>query len=156
MIDITNKKYELIDILEDGETTMLSDDYYKYLLVHSVSNDEEAEEFRIDSEISKEDFYSTLIETIKDISLEDSKNTGYMANYIYNNHEKAREIIKGSWREEFFVNEHFVTNASENMIQKYKPAKCLYDNKIINSYIEYIYVIVAGGAEWTVFFGEYK
>jgi len=155
MIDTTNKKYELIDILEDGETVMFSDDYYKYLLIHSLSSDEEAEEFRIDSEIPEEDFYSTLIETINDISLLDSKNIGYMANYIYKNHEIAREVIKGTWREGLFIKEYFVANVSENMIQKYKPAKCLYDNKIINPYIKYIYVIVAGGAEWTVYFGEY-
>jgi hypothetical protein len=159
MINTKNKKYELIDYGGDGRSLMLSDEYYQFLLGYSFDKSEEAEDFRLDNDIPEEDFYSTLIETISDISIDVQREISHMAKYICNNHKEARIAIddySGDIYDSFVTNEYFIVNASENMIQKYKPAKCLYDNKIIKQYIEHIYVIVIGGAECTVYFGEYE
>jgi hypothetical protein len=157
MIDIKNKKYELIDIGGDDRTLMFSDDYYMYLLGYSLSseNDDEAEELREVNNISKEDFYSIKLETIKDITEDDNKKIAYMANYIYKNHKEARKLLDDNDYSEYFTDKHFVSNSPDNYILKYKPAKCLYDNKMINPYIKHIYEIATGGAEHTVYFGEY-
>jgi hypothetical protein len=156
MIDITNKKYELIDIGGDGRTLMFSDDYYMYLLTYSLGGEcEEAEELRENNEMSKKDFYSEKIETIRDITEDNNKNIAYMANYIYNNHKEAKKLLDKSGYSEYFTDEYFISNAPDNYILKYKPAQCLYDNNIIKPYIKHIYEMAVGGAEWTVYFGEY-
>lgn len=156
MIDITDKKYELIDIGGDGKSSCL-EDFHSDLLIFSGYKNEFSEEFRIEANISEIDFYSKEIEVIKTIDKETSEKISYMTNYTYNNHEWVRELLSNKVDDitRSFLSCEQYTGYNENCIIKFKPAKCLYKYCIIEEHIEYIYEIIASGAETTVWIGEY-
>lgn len=168
MIDVTNKKYELIDIGGDGKSSCL-EDFCSELLQHSENkkDDEFSEEVRIQSGISDEDFYSKEIYRITEIETKECEILSFMANYTYDNHEWVRDsfnhkrmtISKEDFLSIDFYGSYSMTGKKlykykENDVIKFKPAQCLYKYGIIEKYIQFIYSVHLG--DGFVWFGEYE
>lgn len=154
-----NKKYELIDIGGDGKTFLLGD--YKDVVAYSIGwEDDGSEEYRLGEKISKNDFYSQLITPILRINDNSNEKALEMKKYIIE-YDSKRLKKEHTYQGEDAIKQlklDIEYNVGATSLEKWKPAKCLYNyygKQIINPDIKYIYVAIGGGSEYLCYIGEY-